>query len=228
MLRRSSTAEGKSYRLYDVVDGQQRLATIVLLLDAVRRELASLNDETPRTLADGVRRSYVAATDVGGQPLFKLTLNSDCDHYFRTVALSDHPGPEGPQISSERRLADTRSEFLAYLTKQRGTEGLGYQAWLTGLYLKIVNQLRVSLYEVESAADVGVIFEVMNNRGKPLSELEKVKNYLLYAASTLSVPHDLDRKVNATLDASERQRRMPGYEEAVGVPLFVAVSRRQF
>ncbi len=49
---------------------------------------------------------------------------------------------------------------------------------------------------MESAAEVGVIFEVMNNRGKPLSELEKVKNYLLYAGSTLSVPHELDDAVN--------------------------------
>ena len=96
-------AEGKSYRAYDVVDGQQRLATIVLVLDAVRRELASFGDEAARPLAEGIRRSYVAATDVGGQPLYKLALNSDCDHYFRTVALSDQPGPEGPQISSERQ-----------------------------------------------------------------------------------------------------------------------------
>jgi hypothetical protein len=189
-------AEGKSYRVYDIVDGQQRLSTIVLLLDAVRRELASLGDETARTLAEGIRRSYVAATDVGGQPLFKLALNSDCDHYFRTVALSDEPGPEGPQISSERRLAEARSEFFDYLQRQRDETGPSYQAWLTELYLKMANQLRVSLYQVETAGDVGVIFEVMNNRGKPLSELEKVKNYLLYAASTLSIPHELDRVIN--------------------------------
>ncbi len=85
-----------------------------------RRELASLRDPTAQTLAEGIKRNYVAATDVGGQPLFKLTLNSDCDHYFRTVALSDQPGPEGPQISSERRLADARYEFHAYLTQRRG------------------------------------------------------------------------------------------------------------
>jgi hypothetical protein len=189
-------AEGKSYCVYDIVDGQQRLCTIVLLLDAIRRELASLRGETARTLADGIRRSYVAATDVSGQPLFKLTLNSDCDQYFRMVALSDQPGPEGPQISSERRLADTRSEFKAYLTGQRDEDEIDHQTWLTELYLKIVNQLRVSLYQVDTAGDVGVIFEVMNNRGKPLSELEKVKNYLLYASSTISLPHELDRVVN--------------------------------
>ena len=193
---RKLDSEGKSYRVYDVVDGQQRLTTIVLLLDAVRREMASLDDPIAQTLADGIRRSYVAATDVGGQPLYKLTLNSDCDHYFRTVALSDQPGPEGPQISSERRLANARLEFSSYLQRHRDGDDAAYQEWLTALYLKISNQLRVSRYEVESAGDVGVIFEVMNNRGKPLSELEKVKNYLLYAASTLSVPNNLPHVVN--------------------------------
>lgn len=212
---RKLDSEGKSYHVYDVVDGQQRLTTIVLLLDAVRRELASLDDPTARTLADGIRRSYVAATDVGGQPLYKLMLNSDCDHYFRTVALSDEPGPEGPQISSERRLANARTEFAEYLARQRGDGDEAYRRLLTELYLKVVNQLRVSRYEVESAGDVGVIFEVMNNRGKPLSELEKVKNYLLYAASTLSVPNDLPRVVNDAWAEIFRQLMAAGLTSSV-------------
>jgi hypothetical protein len=202
---RKLDSEGKSYRVYDVVDGQQRLTTIVLLLDAVRRELAAQEADTARTLAEGIRRSYIAARDVGGQPLYKLTLNSDCDHYFRTVALSDQPGPEGPQISSERRLANAREEFADYLSRHHDGDSRAYQVWLTELYLKIVNQLRVSRYEVTSAGDVGVIFEVMNNRGKALSELEKVKNYLLYAASTLSVPHDLHKVVNGAWAEMFRQ-----------------------
>jgi len=182
--------EGRSYSALDVVDGQQRLTTVLLLLDAIRRALGTLRDET-QTLADGIQRTYVSATEINGQPLFKLTLNSDCDHYFRTVSLSDSPGPEGPQISSDRRLAEVRDEFQAYINQARTDQGDDFQEWLTTLYRKVPNQLTVSLYEVESAADVGVIFEVMNNCGKPLSELEKVKNYLLYAGSTLSVDHDL-------------------------------------
>lgn len=212
---RKLDSEGKSYNLYDVVDGQQRLTTIVLLLDAVRRELAELDDPMARTLAEGIRRSYVAATDLSGQPLFKLTLNSDCDFYFRTVALSDQPGPQGPQISSERRLASARREFATYLQSHFNGDAAEYQDWLTGLYLKIVNQLRVSRYEVESAGDVGVIFEVMNNRGKPLSELEKVKNFLLYAASTLSVPNDLAGVVNDAWATIFRQLMAAGLTSSV-------------
>ncbi len=67
------------------------------------------------------------------------------------------------------------------------------------LYDKVTHRLRMSLYTVSEASDVGVIFEVMNNRGKPLSELEKVKNYLLYAGSKLDLPpHSLADSVNST------------------------------
>lgn len=209
---RKPDAEGKSYGTADVVDGQQRLATIVLLLDAIRRELASIDNDGAHTLAEGIRRSYIAATDKSGQPLFKLTLNSDCDHYFKTVAITDQPGPEGPQISSEERLADAKRDFSAYMTSRRQQVGneRTFHEWLTELHWKVTNQLRISLYEVESAAEVGVIFEVMNNRGKPLSELEKVKNYLLYAGSRLSISHDLAAAVNAAWAEIFRQLMAAG------------------
>jgi hypothetical protein len=189
-------SEGRSYGLVDIVDGQQRLATVVLLLDSIRRGLSALEDGAARALAQGIKRTYIAGTDIAGQPLFKLSLNDDCDHYFKSVAISDLPGPEGPQITSERRLADARNEFTRYVEDGHDSREPAYLDWLLSLYRKIAHQLRVSLYLVESAADVGVIFEVMNNRGKPLSELEKVKNYLLYAGSTFTVPHGLSHAVN--------------------------------
>jgi Protein of unknown function DUF262/Protein of unknown function (DUF1524) len=194
--QRRLDSEGKNYQLVDVVDGQQRLTTILLLLDSIRRTLSSLDTETASTLGEGIKRSYIAAAEMNGQPLYKLTLNSDCDHYFKTVTISDSPGPEGPQISSERRLLQARSELAAYLAEHRGASPAGTLGWLTDLYLKVTNQLKLSLYTVEDAGDVGVIFEVMNNRGKPLSELDKVKNYLLYAASRLLLTHDLDAVIN--------------------------------
>ena len=51
---------------------------------------------------------------------------------------------------------------------------------------KLTQSLIFTLYKVEDDAEVGVIFEVMNDRGKPLSELEKVKNYLIYLTGKIS------------------------------------------
>jgi hypothetical protein len=205
-------SEGQSYGIYHVVDGQQRLATIVLLLEGIRQEMVGTSADA--TLTQGIRRAYVSTTDITGLTLQKLTLNSDCDHYFRTVILSDEPGPEGPQISSELRLAEARDLFGVYLSKQRDQLGNAYTQWLTDLYLKVATRLMVTLYEVDSEAEVGMIFELMNNRGKPLSELEKVKNYLLYAGSTVPGPHGLAATVNEAWSEMLRQLMSAGLTSA--------------
>jgi hypothetical protein len=187
--------EGKHYAVSEVVDGQQRLTTIVLLLDAVRREMAGI--EPLAKLADGIRKSYVEVSDQANQPLHKLVLNRDCQDYFSRNVLGDQPGPEGPSIQSHRRLTVARDFFAGYLSDQRKKLGVGYESWLRGIRTKVVQHLKVTLYTVEDQAEVGVIFEVLNNRGKPLSELEKVKNYLLFLASKLNLPqHKLADEVN--------------------------------
>jgi hypothetical protein len=57
--------------------------------------------------------------------------------------------------------------------------------------------MRLGVYLLEDPAEVGVIFEVMNDRGKALSDLEKVKNFLLYTGTRLTVEgHDLGAQVN--------------------------------
>lgn len=187
--------EGKHYAVSDVVDGQQRLATIVLLLDAVRREMTAI--ESLAKLADGIRKSYVEVRNQANQPMHKLVLNRDCRDYFARIVLSDTPGPEGPSIQSHRRLIAARQFFASYLAARRNELGAGFEGWLKELRTKVVQHLKITLYTVEDQAEVGVIFEVLNNRGKPLSDLEKVKNYLLFLSSKLNIPqHNLADEVN--------------------------------
>jgi hypothetical protein len=190
-------ASGSHFSTVDVVDGQQRLTTIVLFLDAIRGEMATV--PPLNQLAEGIRQNYIACTDEAGQPMYKLTLNRDCRDYFIESVLSDRPAPRGPTIESHRRLSYAKNFFLAHLHKKRTELGAAYEKWLKELRNKLVLHLKMTLYTVNDEADVGVMFEVLNDRGKPLSELEKVKNYLLFVASKLHVPqHDLPRKINAT------------------------------
>lgn len=188
--------EGRNYEVFHIVDGQQRLTTIVLLLDALRREVARVGKTK---LADGIKKNYISVPDFDyGQPLFKLQLNRDTHEFFVNNVLSDQPGPEGPSIRSQERLINAKRHFSGYLSAKEAELGEGYERYLLDLYTKITSQLKVSLYNVEQSSEVGVIFEVMNNRGKPLSELEKVKNYLLFLSSKLSGEHDLGDRINTT------------------------------
>lgn len=186
---------GERFTVSDVVDGQQRLTTVVLLLDAIRREMAGV--ASLARLAEGLANRFVRAIDPSGQPLHKLVLNRDCRDYFVQTVLNDRPSPDGGTIQSHHRLSAARTFFGKFLADRRGSLGDGYAEWLKGLRTKVAQHMKVTLYTVDDQAEVGVIFEVLNNRGKPLSELEKVKNYLLYLATKLDLSkHALGDEVN--------------------------------
>jgi hypothetical protein len=186
--------EGREHGVYDVVDGQQRLTTIVLLLDAIRRE-----SSLPPALADGLKKTYVLARGIDGQLQPKLTLNRDTHDYFMRNVIADKPGIDGPQIRSQKRLKDAHAHLRSYLSTQR-EQSEDPAAWIVNLIKKVTNHLKLTVYEVPSASEVGVIFEVMNNRGKPLSEMEKVKNYLLYLVSKVAGTraNELTAQINVT------------------------------
>jgi len=188
-------AHGKGYAVVDIVDGQQRLITIVLLLNAIQRAAV----ETPQLskLGAGIGSMYVQEEDQVGQPLFKLRLNRDSNSFWIDSVLSETPNPAGPRILSHRRLLDAKNYFQTYLQQKSAELAAEYPAWLRELHDKLTHRLRLSLYTVGDESDVGVVFEVTNDRGKPLTELEKVKNYLLYVAAKLDLEeHDLTVTVN--------------------------------
>jgi uncharacterized protein with ParB-like and HNH nuclease domain len=186
---------GKTYSVYNVVDGQQRLTTIVLLLAAIRKELIQLDKHD---LAEGIYNTYLAATNCSDRPLPKLTLNSDCHQFFFDNVLQDHSHLDGIRIHSHRNLKVAVEHFFNYLSKRKDASKDDYRHWLEDLKDKVCEQLVLTVYPVQRDADAGVIFEVMNNRGKPITEVEKTKNYLLYLASKLELPdpQDLCKQIN--------------------------------
>ena len=181
---------GETHVEHEVVDGQQRLTTTVILLHEISRALSDY--EASRSLAEGIRRRYIHTKDTGGGPLYKLSLNDDTDSFFKGSILSNTLHVAPPPVASAQRLKNARQQIEEYLSKADGHVASREQ-WLHELHNKITTQLSFNLYEVDSKADVRLIFEAMNDRGKPLTELEKVKNYLFYAASSLELePATLD------------------------------------
>ena len=190
--------EGTRYAQVDVVDGQQRLITIVVLLSEVAKALKAFPGSS--ALAQAIEKRYVHTSDRDDQPLYKLSLNGDTNSFFRDHVLSaEVKGLAGISLAAEQRLLDAKTRIARYLSDAKEAQS-DRETWLRELHRKVAYGLHFNLHEVDQEAEVGIIFEAMNDRGKQLTDLEKVKNYLLYAASVLDVTPDnrdkLARSVN--------------------------------
>lgn len=190
---------GRTYRRYEIIDGQQRLTTVIMFLHAIHQAMCQLGGNTAN-LTDDLQRNYLWTVDRNKRPLAKLTLNQGTQPLFQHLIMENDDSLPVPNIQAGKRLLAAHAFLSNYLQKEQEKQGAAFSAWLEALYFKIVHHLLLVVYAVQSEAEAGIIFETMNNRGKPLTELEKVKNYLLYLAGRLHLPdpHDLGEQINRT------------------------------
>jgi len=179
---RFSDDNGDEFTQYDIVDGQQRLTTLSILMFEMIRQFEVLGGVNVAAL-----RSRYIATAKNGIVMPKLRLNRDTNDFYRKSIISvDGDIASMPRIFSERRLQEAQMFYRRQFDAKRKELGDGYAEWLNETRTKVVSQMKLTVYPVPSESDVGVIFEVMNNRGKPLTEMEKVKNYLLFVCAKLT------------------------------------------
>jgi hypothetical protein len=200
-VRISVDEAGTTLRHTEVVHGQQRLTTSVLLLDRARHRLnllAADGAEAATAIADNLNRSFgLAKIDNVAVP--RLRLGQDLNDFWVESMLGGEPHVGGPLAGGQARLAQAATFFderLASLVGGAGAEEAVRR--LKELQRRVTAGLRVLVYEVSSAAEVGIIFETLNERGRPLTELEKTKNYLLYFARQIpdSRSEDLASRIN--------------------------------
>jgi hypothetical protein len=173
--------EMQPYRELEVIDGQQRLTTVVLVMHAVIRELRALGGEAAEQ-AERLHRIYI------GSPGWRaLSLNDDSRAYFEHLL-----GEGEPLVNTENGSQRNLLNAVRYFRGRIDTFGTG-EARLQGLrqlVAKLQANLRFVFYEVDDDAEAGLIFEVMNNRGRELSEADRLKNYLMYLAYKVGLPDE--------------------------------------
>jgi len=187
--------DGASLKTFNIVDGQQRLTSLVILLHCIAEHFRAIGDH--ENLYLGIRKKYVMLKDIEKRDRPRLILNEHCHNYYFKNIISEIPEIDGWNIQSHKMLFEAKKFFYGYLQEKRASN-YEFKTYLLNLMTKITNALEFTMYKVKEETDVGVIFEVMNNRGKPLSEMEKVKNYLIYLAKRLEpkAAEELDEKIN--------------------------------
>lgn len=178
---------GEELTVVEVVDGQQRLTTCLLLLSRIAAALevlaASGQDEVhTRARAHAAQiRARFGFVEVSGVRQPRLRLADDLNPFWVDVILDGRPHHAAQTPLAMQLLTQARTFFdeqIAKLMRDRTPEQS--LTVLQELRNRLAGRLAFLHYDIDSPADVGVIFETVNDRGRDLTDLEKIKNYLLY------------------------------------------------
>lgn len=158
------------FDIIDIVDGQQRITTIIIFMKVLLDELAKRmsTDEFESLGLDLVVETYIKNKN---RP--KLQAISPDNDFFQSYILSNGNGQDYIETPSQRRLLQAKNYFEEQLTS-RPTEQL------LQLKSKLDEHTKVLTYSVKDAAEATLIFETTNDRGKRLTNLEKIKSFLMY------------------------------------------------
>ena len=170
-----------------VIDGQQRLATISILICAIRNHFFAIGD-AERT--DELHRTYVAKKELRGlSETPHLTLMASDNGFYESHILPK-PTPTAKDKSKAKRSLPASNarletafrlctEHVSTLAKTTHTPAVVLLDWIEYL----TDKAKVIVVEVNDEAAAYTIFEVLNDRGLELSVSDLLKNFIFRVAS---------------------------------------------
>ena len=182
----------KNKELVEVIDGQQRLTTITILLAALRNTLFSISkaeEDISSAYAETIQTEYLIKK-IDGKPQRKLETSTSYPYFTQTIqdyeTANNHVKPE---TEEEELLEEAFSYFMKSLEKEnlfKKIENLNKHVTFNfndDFYLNSLKSLRDQILRstiieifVSNKEEANKIFENINSKGKPLSQVDLIKN----------------------------------------------------
>lgn len=188
--------ESKNYEPHYVVDGQQRLTTTIILIQCILEKIGE--NEINYTKPEEIRKKFIFESKDGGisrSYLFGYEVDNPSYEFLKQkifCEISDNQ-PNVQETIYTNNLLSAKEYFTERLSDLKLVD-------VEALYTKVTQNLLFNIYSMSDEIDVHVSFETMNNRGKPLSHLELLKNRLIYLSTKVEADEFEKRKLRSSIN----------------------------
>ncbi len=171
-----------------LIDGQQRLTTIQLFLEAFCDLCAATAPEKYHKAVLKLTRNDDPMSDDDDEVFKVWPTNVDQEH-FRRVMLARSPeelrksyGAKKGAKTVGQQLADAYLFFHEAIGTWLAPDQSGFEERLEALYNAVRECIRLVVIDLGKEDDAQLIFETLNARGTPLLPSDLVKNFLFHRA----------------------------------------------
>lgn len=163
---------------YEIIDGQQRLTTLIIFMRAMINVLREKNHD-PEEIADLIN-DYIIRKGI-----IKLRPVDNDRACFDAVIVQDKD--YNANSPSQESIIKAKEFFMKELQK------LNLE---TILKIKdVIAKTKINRLELKGKKESALMFELQNNRGKELTNLERLKSYFMYQMYVNSTPEETNYNV---------------------------------
>jgi len=195
----SIVLQNKGEKKYSVIDGQQRLATLTLIVLATIKVIQSLADRNIDKANNEERikllsKKFLGDKDPGSLTYSaKLELNENNNSFFQSHLLVFRPPINEKTLGdSDKLLWEAYKFFLQKLTEYFSATENGEQI-ANFLNKQIAEKLKFIQIVVDDELSAYTVFETLNYRGERLTVSDLLKNFLFSLATESDLVHIKDK-----------------------------------
>ena len=153
---------------YEIIDGQQRITTLTIFIRSILNVLSKRKTEAILEEFDFRAKENIFLKNGGNIKLRPVEYDKAC----YDAIIIDNKNDFQISSPSQKRIRDAKNYFISELEKLSVEKVLKV--------LEKIESTDLTVIELGGKKDSALMFELENNRGKVLTDMEKVKSYFMY------------------------------------------------